>query len=273
MSLRITEKIRLHRRDRSANDRPYVSRWLASILFPIHALFMKRYFKIEISGEHNIPTTGPFIMTPLHRSRWDPFVLYCAVPHRLLYFMVSHVEIAGLQGWFMTKMGSYPIDAQRPSPSAIRSFQEVISSGDALVIFPEGNLYYYEPGEVHPLKPGAAWLARKFQEGCGDEHLPIIPVRLVYGDRLLRAGSRVRIVIEKPIFVSDYTALPPRVGMLALTAALQAVLGEVINDTSTADSLRCARRANRESHESGPGRVSPSVPSGPACGTSSPRCK
>ena len=65
-----------------------------------------------------------------------------------------------------------------------------------MVIFPEGNLFYYGPGEVHPLKTGAAWLALNFQKSCSDVDLPIIPVRLVYGDRLLRAGSRVKVLVE-----------------------------------------------------------------------------
>src|SRR3954467_14974447 len=30
--------------------------------------------------KNNIPTSGPSILTPLHRSRWDPFLLRAAQP-------------------------------------------------------------------------------------------------------------------------------------------------------------------------------------------------
>jgi 1-acyl-sn-glycerol-3-phosphate acyltransferase len=152
--------------------------------------------------------------------------------------MVSHVEVVGFQGWLMRRMGVYPINVQRPNPSTIRAFREVIARGDALVIFPEGNLFYYEPGEVHPLKPGAAWLALQCQKSCPDLDLPIIPVRLIYGDRLLRAKSRVRVQLGEPISVQDYAGLPAREATSALTAALQEALGETVKETSAADSLR-----------------------------------
>lgn len=221
-------------------ERPYISRWLAAILFPIHAKFMAWFFQIEVSGEHNIPASGPCILTPLHRSRWDPFMLYCAAGRRLLYFMTSHDEVAGLQGWFMRRLGAFPINTQRPSPGVIRTCNELIARGDALVIFPEGNLFYFKPGEVHPLKQGVAWLALNAQKSLDDVEIPIIPVRLVYSDRRLRARSRAKILVGEPISVTNFASLPLKEGISALTSALQEILGEVVNETSSAESLQYA---------------------------------
>jgi 1-acyl-sn-glycerol-3-phosphate acyltransferase len=167
-------------------------------------------------------------------------MLYCAVSRRLLYFMTSHDEVAGFQGWFMKRMGAFPINTQRPSPSVIRSCNEMIARGEALVIFPEGNLFYYKPGEVHPLKPGVAWLALKFQKTFDASDLPIIPVRLIYGDRRLRPGSRAKIVVGEPISVSQHAGLPVKEGVTALTSILQDALGDVINRASSVESLRNA---------------------------------
>ena len=238
MSPLIAERIRHQQPGQAGKDRPHVERWLAAVLFPVHAVFMRCYFNIEVSGAHNIPSSGPFILAPTHRSRWDAFMLYCAVARRLLYFMVSHDEVVGLQGWFMRRMGAFPINTQRPSPSVIRTCKELIALGEALVIFPEGNLFYYGPGEVHPLKPGIAWLALNFQKDLSHENLVIIPVRLVYGQRRLRLGSRAKILVGEPISVSDYAGLGLKEGMFALTSALQNALGDVVNETSSAESLR-----------------------------------
>jgi 1-acyl-sn-glycerol-3-phosphate acyltransferase len=201
---------------------------------------MKRFFRIEVTGVHAILSSGPFILAPTHRSRWDAFFLYTAVTNRLLYFMVSHDEIVGFQGWVMRRMGVFPITVHRPSPSAFRTSIEILARDDALVVFPEGNLFYYEPGEVHPLKSGAARLALLFQKSCPQVDLPIIPVRLVYGDRLLRAKSRVTIQFGEPIWVRDYAGLPAREATSALTSAIQESLGEAVRETSSADSLRQA---------------------------------
>jgi 1-acyl-sn-glycerol-3-phosphate acyltransferase len=240
MGPQISGKVRHPARDHLSMDSPRVSRWLAAILFPLHAVFMRRFFRIEVTGGNAIPSSGPFILAPTHRSRWDAFFLYMAVTNRFLYFMVSHEEFVGLQGWLMRRMGALTITVHSPKPSAIRASREVIARGDVLVIFPEGNLFYYELGEVHPLKPGAAWLALQFQKSCPDIDLPIIPVRLVYGDRLLRAKSRVKVQLGEPISARDYAWLPGKEAASALTTALQAALGEAIRETSSADSLRQA---------------------------------
>jgi 1-acyl-sn-glycerol-3-phosphate acyltransferase len=167
-------------------------------------------------------------------------MVYLALTRRLLYFMTSHDEVVGLQGWFMRRMGAFPINVQRPSPSVIRSCKELISRGEALVIFPEGNLFYYGPGEVHPLKPGVARLALSFQKSFDHVNIPIIPIRLNYSHRKLRAGSRAKILVGEPISTGDYAHLPPKIGVSALTSALQESLGNVINETSSAESLRVA---------------------------------
>ena len=220
-------------------DLPSMSGWLAAILFPAHAIFMRRYFKVEVVGGDNIPASGPFILAPIHRSRWDAILLYCVVKDRTLYFMASHEEMTGLQGWFMRRMGAFPINAKRPSSSTIRSCSEMISRGDALVIFPEGDLFYYGPGEVHPLKPGVAWLALNFLKGSGDADLPIVPIRFVYGERGLRWGSRVQILVRPPISISEFAELPGKEGMFALTSALQEALG------GRGQSNQCGRIAPR----------------------------
>ena len=202
--------IRARQQEQSRKVCPFVSvSWLAAILFPIHFLFMRIYFKIEVSGAHHIPASGPFILAPVHRSRWDPFMLYSPWLGHILHFMTSHDEVVGVQGWFMRRLGAFPINTQRPSSSVIRHCKELISLGEALVIFPEGNLFYYEPGEVHPLKPGVAWLALNCQRDLGDVNLAIIPVRLVYSERVASHGWEVaRIVPSELIAVSDFAGFP-----------------------------------------------------------------
>ena len=215
-----------------------MSWWPAALLSPIHAAFMRGYFRVEVAGAGRIPAAGPFILAPTHRSRWDGFLLHRAVHRRHLDFLASHVEVVGLQGRLMRRVGASPINTERPGPAVIRSCNAMIARGEALVIFPEGDLFYYRPGEVHPLRPGVAWLALRFQKAPGAADLPIIPVRLVYGDRRLRFRSRARVEVGEPIPVARFADLPAKEGMAALTAALQEALGDVLNHATSAESLR-----------------------------------
>jgi 1-acyl-sn-glycerol-3-phosphate acyltransferase len=194
---------------------------------------MRVYFRLEVIGREHIPQNGPVILAPTHRSRWDTLALYCGT-YRPLRFLTSHDEFAGTQNWFMRRMGAFPINTRRPTPGAMRHCRELLLGGQPLVIFPEGNLFYYPPNQVHPLKPGTAWLALDCQERLPEVTLTIVPVRLNYSDRVLRLRSRVRVEVGEPIPLKPYLDLPRKQGMARLTQDLQQALGDEVN-TSTAE--------------------------------------
>lgn len=213
--------------------RSQVAPWLVALLRPVHFLFMKLYFRVEVVGREHIPAAGPVLIAPTHRSRWDTLALYCA-NRRPMRFLTSHNEIAGFQGWFIRRLGAFAINTKRPSAGAMRHCRELIQEGQPLVIFPEGALYYYPPDHIHPLKPGVAWLALDCQERCPEVALSIVPVRLQYGALVLKFGSRIRVVVREPIPLAPYLQLPRKEAIARLTADLQAALGDVV-DTSRND--------------------------------------
>ena len=64
----------------------------------------------------------------------------------------------------MERLGAFRINTAWPVPGPLRHGIDLVTAGERLVVFPEGTIFYYRPGEVHPIKPGAAWLAL---EGAG----------------------------------------------------------------------------------------------------------
>ena len=97
------------------------------------------------------------------------------------------------------------------------------------MIFPEGDIYRLPPGEIHPIKPGLAWIALKVQQELGDVPLTIVPIRLTYADRFLHFGSRATLEVREPLRVPDYRGRPDKEAIRALTADLQARLGDRVN--------------------------------------------
>jgi len=217
------------------NPQARVSPWLSTLLRPVHSLFMPSYFNITLHNTERIPKNGPVILAPIHRSRWDAFMLFC-MTKRLPRFMASKDEFVGLQGWFMARLGAFPVNAQRPSSSTLKYCQQLLREGEALVVYPEGNLYYSPPGEVHPLKPGVAWIALQCQKELPVD-LPIIPIRAVYGDRVLRFRSKVDMYVQPPLTVQKYAQLPAKEGVRELTADLQKALGDILNETRPPQSV------------------------------------
>lgn len=210
------------------NDTPVaVSKWLMWLIWPVHAM-LRLFFKIEVVNGQRIPAAGPIILTPTHRSRWDPVLLPMAT-RRTLRFMASHDEFVGLQGWFMKRLGAFPVNTTKVGPSVLKACAKILKSGDALVIFPEGTIFYYRPGEVHPIKPGSAWIALDAQTRLDGADVHVIPVRMVYSHRFPTFRTRVRIEVGEPIPVERYLDLPRKQSTPALTEAIQRGLGDRVN--------------------------------------------
>jgi fatty acid desaturase/1-acyl-sn-glycerol-3-phosphate acyltransferase len=208
--------------------RSRISRPLAIVLRPIHRAFMPAYFRIALRHPERLPRAGPLILAPSHRSKWDSLVLSHLTGGPLRY-LAAHEEFVGVQGWFMRRLGAFPINTSVPTPGPIRHALDLVAAGVPLVVFPEGTIFYSRPGEVHPLRRGAAWLGLKAQDRCPGTPVWIVPIRLNYGDRFLRFRSRIEIVVQEPITVSPYLSYPRKEGTRMLTADLQKSLGDVVN--------------------------------------------
>ncbi len=225
-------------------SRSYISRPLVTVLKPIHRVFMPSFFRIVVRNPERLPRHGPVILAPTHRSRWDSLVLSYLTGGPLRY-LASVDQFVGVQGWFMRRLGAFPINTTRPLPGPIRHARDLVIAGEPLVVFPEGTIFYYQPGEIHPLKRGAAWLALCAQRQLPDQTVHVVPIRLNYGERFLRFRSRIEVVVREPISAVPYLALPPREGTRMLTSDLQKSLGDAAN-TSLVERYPAAGLRTRE---------------------------
>ncbi|KAM3094187.1 lysophospholipid acyltransferase family protein [Phormidesmis sp. 146-12] len=202
------------------------SPWLALVAYPLgrYALLPFYFRYIEVIGRENLPKTGPVILAPTHRSRWDAFMVPCAagqdVTGRELRFMVSADEVKGIQGWFIRRMGGFEIDTKHPAISSLRHSVELLKKGQVLVIFPEGNIFR----ECRPLKPGLARLALQAEASQDDLGIQIVPINIGYSQPLVPWRCSVEIRIGLPLQVSNYADQPPKQGAKKLTSDLENAL-------------------------------------------------
>ena len=207
------------------------SPWLTRILYPIgRYLLLPGFFReIEVIGQEQIPQTGAVILAPTHRARWDSFLIpYAAGPYvtgRDLRFMVSRDEMTGVQGWFVRRLGGFPIDTTKPGIGSIRHSVELLHQGEMLTIYPEGNIF--RDGTLHPLKKGLARIAIQSVALKPDLDLKVIPISLNYKQPVPKFRSRVSIHIGKPLHVQNYQHLSSKPGAEELhqdlTRSLQAL--------------------------------------------------
>lgn len=193
-----------------------ISPWIAPLVYWLgRYLVLPLYFKkIEVEGLENVPQDGAIIFAPMHRSRWDSFMVPLIggrlATGRDLHFMVSSDEMKGIQGWMIRQMGGFEVDTIRPTLASIRTGVGLLRSKRIMVVFPEGNIF--KDDQVHPLKGGLARMALQASKG-GETNVKIVPVGLYY-DRQpeIPWGSSVKIQIAKPIETQDYQALATKTG-------------------------------------------------------------
>lgn len=207
------------------------SPWLISLAYPLGRYgLMPFYFRrIEVTGQQYLPRSGPIILAPTHRSRWDAMLIpYAAgkdIAGRHLRFMVSADEVVGVQGWFIRRMGGFPIDTKRPAIASLRHGVELLQQGEVLVIFPEGNIF--RDDLIHPLKPGLARLALQAEVSQQNLGVRIVPISIRYSHPLVPWRCRAKIHIGSPLQVSDYFCGSPKQNAKYLTADLFEALSQL----------------------------------------------
>lgn len=185
-----------------------ISPWLSSLTYLLAGnIVLPLYFnQIEITGQENLPKSGPVILAPTHKTRWDSLLLPYAtgrcVTGRDLRFMVTSSECRGFQGWFVRRLGGFPVDSKRPSIKTLRHTVELLKSGEMLVIYPEGGIF--RDRDVHPLKPGIARLALSAESSHPGLGVKIVPICFNYTHPYPSWGTDVSISIAPEIKVSDY---------------------------------------------------------------------
>jgi 1-acyl-sn-glycerol-3-phosphate acyltransferase len=206
-----------------------VSPWMAPLLYRFaQSLLLPSYFgPIEVEGSENVPRSGPVILAPMHRSRWDammvPYVSGRYVTGRDVHFMVSANEMKSIQGWFVKGMGGFPVDTTRPGASSLRCGVNLLRENRMMVVFPEGNIF--RDGEVHPLKAGLARMA--LQAGEIGEAVKIVPIGIRYSDPEVGWRSSVSIKVGQPLTTADFAGVKIKDASRQMTVDLEASLNEL----------------------------------------------
>lgn len=207
------------------------SPWLLPLVYPLgRYVVMPNYFgQIDVIGRENLPREGAVIFAPTHRSRWDALMVpYAAgrdITGRDLRFMVSADEVKGLQGWFIRRLGGFPVNPKQPAIGSLRHGVEVLQNEETLVIFPEGGIF--RDNEVHPLKPGLARIALQAESSQPGLGVKIVPISIRYSQPLPQWGCKVEVRIGVPLQAAAYDHEHPKQGAKQLTADLEAVLKDL----------------------------------------------
>ncbi len=113
-----------------------------------------------------LPASGPMLLVCNHQSHIDPPLVGLCVGEPCTYLARHDLfKVPGL-AWLIRRLGAVPIDRDS-GKDGLTAVLNLLAAGKRVIMFPEGTRS--PNGELQPLKPGVALLAKKAK--C-----PVVPV-------------------------------------------------------------------------------------------------
>lgn len=153
----------------------------------------KIMFRFSIEGKENVPLDKGFIVVSNHRTNLDPPLLGVSIPVPLTYMAKEELFKFKPFGWFITKLGAFPVNRDSGDIGAVKTTLRLLRGGKSVVIFPEGGRSKTE-GMLRPGKSGAVTIAAK--AGLG-----LLPVGIA---GKFRFRGKITVRIGKYMDFSEY---------------------------------------------------------------------
>jgi len=212
---------------------PLSSQWFYQATRVVFMSFFAVWLRLSIDGEEHVPDTGGFILAAGgHRSILDTPIVARTSRRIFRYMGAEKYFQVPVLSWFLRSVGGFPIQRDATDRDALRLSQDVLASGEPLVIYPEGTRF--SGPEVQPLQQGAVFLACRAQ-------VPIVPVGLGGAERAWPKGGRfirprkVALVVGEPMMppVAEDGKRVKRSAMKAFNDELHERLQELFDEAQT----------------------------------------
>jgi 1-acyl-sn-glycerol-3-phosphate acyltransferase len=186
---------------------------------------LARWLRLRTSGTEHLAISGPVILAPVHRSNLDGPLVAGVARRRVRALGKESLFSSTLGAWINSSLGAIPVRRGGADREAMRAAREVISTGEMMIVFPEGTRQ--SGPAIAGIFDGTAYLANK-------TNAPIIPIGIAGTEAAMGSGARgikrVRcaFVVGEPIEPPEGRMSRPALAefSLAVTQALQAVFDE-----------------------------------------------
>jgi cytidylate kinase len=162
-------------------------------------LFARTLLDFHIEGLDRIPRKGPLIVACNHISFWDPPLVGAHLPREMHFIAKAELFHNPLFGALIRAYNSIPIQRGAQARSGLRGAEEVLSSGGAILIFPEGTRN--KTGELMTPRAGVGRLS-------AITRTPVAPACITGSNQIRRSMRRqvpIRLTFGSPV-------MPPSTG-------------------------------------------------------------
>jgi glycerol-3-phosphate O-acyltransferase / dihydroxyacetone phosphate acyltransferase len=222
---------------------------MRSILVALCRLLLRIFFRrIEVVGSERVPEEGPVMFTLNHPNGLiDPLFILCLSSRPVSFLAKAPLFRMPVVGYFVRTFECLPVyrkrDGNDPAENraVLRRSVELLASGNAIAIFPEGTSH--AKPRLEPLRSGAARIALAASAGSDRpaRAVRIVPVGLHYlqpetfrSDALLVYGDPLPV----PVVDLDARLEPPPDAVRAVTDRIAEAIAGL---TLQAETVRLAR--------------------------------
>jgi 1-acyl-sn-glycerol-3-phosphate acyltransferase len=126
--------------------------------------------------------------------------------------MVTLDEMAGVQGWFLHRLGCFPVNQDHPGTASLRLALDLLGRGEQVVVFPEGRIQRHD-APIN-LQQGLARLAQMARTQGWD--VAVVPIGIAYAKPVPRFGGQAVVWVGSALRAEGHG----RQGARDFTAAL-----------------------------------------------------
>jgi 1-acyl-sn-glycerol-3-phosphate acyltransferase len=217
---------------------PKPSRFWDVVLGPLHRRTLRRFHgvaQVEIEGFARMSQIDPadgILVCPNHSYTGDGSVMLefsRRAPRRVYIMAAWHAfrSKLGLMGAILQRMGAFSVDREGCDRRAIKQSTELLTTGKALCIFPEGEIYHLNE-RLTPLREGVAFIAasaqRELAKSGSKASVWLLPVAIRYHfiDSVMPALTHAMTQLEQRVLLTPKPDAPLheriiRFGEVALT--------------------------------------------------------
>lgn len=179
-------------------------------------------FRTTVTGQERVPTEGPVIIAPVHRSFIDFFAVSDVTDRKLHYMAKDSLWKNPRFGRFLLSVGAFPVHRGAPDRESMTRAQQVLEAGEVLVLFPEGER---RTGPViTDLHEGVAFLAAR--TGAA-----VVPVGVAGSATVMPKGQRIPRPRKIHLEVGEPLSAPPRAEGKRVPRSQVHVLTEALNES------------------------------------------
>ena len=193
----------------------------------VQRLSLRLFADLEVSGEGNLPTTGPLIIVANHQSNIDPPLLAAVLKRHTWFLAKAGIFKGPIIRWFLGSWGAFPLRRQEGDIRALRWILRKLESGEAVVLFPEGTR---NPGAMRRAKPGVVQVALRTRA-------PLIPIGITGTEHLTNVGrvfnptAKLRVRIGEPFTLPAPEGKPKDVELDSLTEMVMGRIADLLPES------------------------------------------